>query len=175
MLLSLWSNSRLGCSRAGLPPPPICRYICTQLLPNPVVSKWSRLAYYLKARRVFFNPDHFDWFGLKKDCTCSYTCRYRPHSSGDSAQPLWARFGFKAFEPSSAASQAAHLATAADIVQEKNGIWGCSQCHRWTTECKKLGYDTWETPLSFGFHYHNKKKNAGTNGLHFSTKFFILG
>lgn len=81
-LLSLWSKAGCSCSRAGLQPPPTCRFIRMQSLLNPVVSKWSRLAYYLKVWRAFFNPDHFDWFGLEKDCMRSYVCRHQPHSSG---------------------------------------------------------------------------------------------
>lgn len=77
------------------PLPAICLFVCRQALPNPVVSKWSRLAYYLKAWRAFFNPDRSDWFGLEKDCTCDCDCRHRPSSSGDRAQALWPGSGSK--------------------------------------------------------------------------------
>lgn len=62
--------------------PTICRYVCVQSLPNPVVSKRSRLAFYLKTWRVFFNTDNFDWFRLQKDYMCSYACRHQPPAVG---------------------------------------------------------------------------------------------
>lgn len=43
-------------------------------------------------------------------------------------------------------------------------------------QIEEVGYDSQDIPLSYRLHLHNKiKKYAGINGLHFSTKSFILG
>lgn len=172
-LLSLWSKAGCSCSRAGLQPPPTCCFIRMQSLPNPVVSKWSRLAYYLKVWRAFFNPDHFDWFGLEKDCMRSYVCRHQPHSSGDTAQPLWAWLGFKAFEPGSAASQAAHLATAVDTVRGKKKAYEVE--FSVTDELCTVRSMIHGKYHSASDSISTRRKDASTNGPHFQTKLFILG